>query len=132
MAASNYLMKSLIDHTLNNDVYSQPTELHLALFLDGAAEEDLRNNLLTNEVDEGNYQRVDITNYFDPVDVEDVRVTFNQTVTFTNMPAVVIRFAAILDQDSNVLFFGMSSDPIYTIENETFEIDPEDWELTSI
>lgn len=128
MAASNYLMELLSKHALGIEEFTMPTTFELALFLEGADSSELKDNIIDNEVDDVDYSRLDVSSELEFV---DGIVRPSETLTFTSMPEVAIRFVAIINND-NIFFYAASADTIYIASGQDFIIEPEDLEISGI
>lgn len=105
-ALSNYLENELLDHALGVGSFTMPTTVRVALFDTTASLANLEAGTLTGEVTGGSYARQTPT-----FSASSGGATSNTgALTWTNMPAVTVRFAAIMDSATagagNVLFYG--------------------------
>lgn len=129
MSASNFLMEKLSKHALGIQSFSMPTTFEMALFLQGADSEQLKNNVTDHEVSDTGYARVDVSDKF--LVESDGTITLDSTVTFPNMPAVTIQFLAVLNND-NIFFFARASAPIVIPDGQDFDVNPADFEVSGI
>lgn len=130
-AASNYLENKVLDHTLGNTAFTQPTTLYLGLFTNTStnAAANLEAGTLTDEVSGGSYARVDIdvdssSGAFDAASGGSTSNT--QTITFAAASANwgTITHIAVLDASSsgNVLFWGAVTTSKTIESGDTFQV----------
>jgi hypothetical protein len=118
-AASDYLENKLLDHTLRNTAFSQPSALYLGLF---TADTGLEANSPSAEVSGGSYARKTVAF----AAASSGSAATNATVTFDTATANwgTITHVAVMDASSsgNVLFWGAVTTS-KTIENgDTFQV----------
>jgi hypothetical protein len=124
-AASNYLEDKLLDHTLRNTAFTQPSALYVALFHGTAAGvlTNLEAGTLTDEVTLGNYSRQTVT-----FSAASSGATSNSsTVTFPVATAnydAAVTCVAVMDASSsgNVLFYGELTTSKTVTTGDTFQI----------
>lgn len=130
-AASNYLENKVLDHTLGNTAFTQPSSLYLGLFTNTStnAAANLEAGTLTDEVSGGSYARVDInvdgtSGAFDTASGGSTSNT--QTITFTAATANwgTITHIAVLDASTsgNVLFWGAVTTSKTIESGDTFQV----------
>lgn len=127
-AISTYLENELLDHVLRNAEYPAPTTVYVALFTSTATPTELEAGTLTNEVAGGSYARQTAT-FGAPVD----GLTDNTAdVTFTDMPAATVTYAAVMDAltAGNVLFHGALTVERIVTAGDTFTISIGDLDVT--
>jgi len=119
-AASDYLENKVLDHTLGNAAFVQPT-VYIGLFT-GSASANLEAGTLTNEVTGGSYARETISFGV----ASGGTATNDATVTFTTATADwgTITHVAIMDAASsgNVLFYGAVTDAKEILNGDTFQV----------
>jgi hypothetical protein len=132
-AASSYLERSVLDHTLKNSAFTQPSVLYVALFT-GTPAANLQDGTLTAEVSSSGtaYARQAIT--FSAASttgsgLSAVTTASNSaTVTFPTATASfgTITYVAIMDNATrgagNVLFFGAVTTSKSIDTGDTFQI----------
>lgn len=96
---STYLANELLDHTLNNASYTQPTTVYLALYTSNPTADDSG-----TEVSGGSYSRQSIS--FGAA--ASAAISNNATLTFSSLPTAVVTHWGIRDASSggNLLFYG--------------------------
>lgn len=123
-AASDYLENKLLDHTLGNTAFSQPSSLYLGLFTNdsGNAATNLEAGTLTDEISGGSYARETVA--FSAA--SSGSASTSATVTFTAATANwgTITHVAVLDASSagNVLFWGAVTTSKTIESGDTFQI----------
>jgi len=124
-AASNYLENKLLDHTLRNTAFTQPSGLHVALFHGTAAGvlANLEAGTLTDEVDQGGYTRKTVT--FSAA--SNGATSNSSTVTFpvaTGNYNATVTCVAVMDAatSGNVLFYGELTTAKTVTTGDTFQI----------
>ena len=124
-AASNYLEDKLLDHTLGNTAFTQPSTLYVALFYGTAAGvlTNLEAGTLTDEITQGNYSRQTVA-----FSASSSGATSNSgTVTFPVATANydgAVTCVAVMDASSsgNVLFYGELTTSKTVTTGDTFQI----------
>lgn len=120
-AASNYLENKLLDHTLGNTAFSQPSTLYVGLFT-GTPNSNLEAGTLTDEVSGGSYTRKAVT--FGAA--SSGSASNSATVTFDTATANwgTITSVAVLDASTsgNVLFYGSVTSSKTIESGDTFQI----------
>jgi hypothetical protein len=118
-AASDYLENKLLDHTLRNTAFSQPSGLHVGLF---TANTGLETNSPSAEVSGGSYARKTIA--FSAA--SGGSASNSATVTFDAATANwgTITHVAVLDASTsgNVLFHGAVTSAKTIETGDTFQI----------
>ncbi len=123
-AASNYLEDKLLDHTLRNTSFSQPSALYLGLFTNtsGNAATNLEANTKTDEVSGGSYARKAVTFAAS----SSGTAATSATVTFDAATASwgTITHIAVLDAatSGNVLFWGAVTTSKTIDTGDTFQV----------
>jgi len=125
-AASNYLENKVLDHVLKNTAYTQPTSLHLGLFINtsGNAAANLEAGTLTDEVSLSGtaYARMSVAF----AAASGGTSATNATVTFATATAAwgTITHVAIMDAATggNVLFWGAVTTAKAIDSGDTFQI----------
>lgn len=123
-AASNYLENKLLDHTLGNTSYTQPSTLYLGLFTNdsGNAASNLEGGTLTDEISGGSYTRETIS--FGTA--SGGSASTDATVTFTTATANwgTITHVAVMDASTsgNVLFYGAVTTSKTIESGDTFQV----------
>lgn len=126
---------ALIDHLLRPAVtgtpLARPTALYVALFTSTATEAELEAGTLTNEVAAGTnaYARQGAT-FVAPT---DGATSNDAAISWTNMPAVTVAWAAVMDTASGagrVLFFGPVNPNKTLNAGDTFTINAGDLDVT--
>lgn len=120
-AASDYLENKLLDHTLRNTAFSQPSALYVGLFT-GSANANLEAGTLTDEVSGGSYTRKAVTF----AAASGGSASNSATVTFDTATANwgTITSVAVMDAASggNVLFYGSVTSSKTIETGDTFQI----------
>lgn len=100
-AMTDYLEAKLLDHVFRNVAYTPPTTVYVALYT--AAPTDAGGG---TEVTGGSYARQSVA--FSAAVSGPGTVSNSASITFTNMPAVTITHAAVLDAltAGNMLMHG--------------------------
>lgn len=123
-AASNYLENKLLDHTLRNTAFTQPSSLYVGLFTNtsGNAATNLEAGTITDEVSGGNYARKPAT--FSAA--SSGTAATSATITFNQASASwgTITHIALMDAltGGNVLFWGAVVTPKEITTGDTFQI----------
>ena len=123
-AASDYLENKLLDHTLRNTAYTQPSNLYLGLFKNdsGNAATNLEAGTLTDEVSGGSYARETVAF----AAASSGSAATNATVTFTTATANwgTITHVAVMDASTsgNVLFWGAVTTSKTIESGDTFQV----------
>ena len=124
-AASNYLENKLLDHTLGNTAFGQPSTLYLGLFTNdsGQAASNLEGGITaTDEISGGSYIRETIS--FGGA--SGGSASTDATVTFTTATANwgTITHVAVMDAASagNVLFYGAVTTSKTIESGDTFQV----------
>jgi len=124
-AASNYLEDKLLDHTLRNTAFTQPSALYVALFYGTAAGvlTNLEAGTLSDEITLGNYARQTVA-----FSASSSGATSNSgTVTFPVATANydgAVTCVAVMDASTsgNVLFYGELTTSKTVTTGDTFQI----------
>lgn len=118
-AASDYLENKLLDHTLRNTAFSQPSALYLGLF---TADTGLEANSPSAEVSGGSYARKTVTF----AAASSGSAATNATVTFDTATANwgTITHVAVMDAatSGNVLFWGAVTTSKTIESGDTFQV----------
>lgn len=123
-AASNYLENKLLDHTLGNTSFTQPSTLYIGLFTNdsGNAASNLEAGTLSDEISGGAYVRETITF----ATASGGSASTNATVTFTTANANwgTITHVAVMDAlgSGNVLFYGAVTTSKTIESGDTFQV----------
>ena len=119
-AFSDYLENKIIDHTLRNTTFTAPATVYIALFTSTASNAQLEANTLTNEVTGGSYARQSAA--FSAASGGSTSNT--GTVTFSNLPATTLGYAAIMDASTagNILYYVQLSAPVTVGAGDSFQI----------
>jgi hypothetical protein len=120
-AASDYLEDKLLDHTLGNTAFTQPSTIYVGLFT-GTPNTNLEAGTLTDEVSGGNYTRKAVT-----FSAASSGTSSNSaTVTFDTATANwgTITSVAVIDAatNGNVLFYGSVTSSKTIESGDTFQI----------
>jgi hypothetical protein len=107
-AASNYLENKVLDHTLRNTAFSQPSALYLAVFKNtsGNAATNLEAGTLTDEISGNNYIRKSIA--FNAASGGTSASTATVTFDAATGDWGTVTHIAIMDAETsgNVLYWG--------------------------
>jgi hypothetical protein len=107
-AASNYLENKVLDHTLRNTSFSQPSALYLAVFKNtsGNAATNLEEGTLTDEISGNNYIRKSIA--FNAASGGTSASTATVTFDAATGDWGTVTHIAIMDAETsgNVLYWG--------------------------
>lgn len=118
-AASDYLENKLLDHTLRNTAYTQPSALYVGLF---TADTGLEANSPTAEVSGGSYARKAATF----AAASSGSASTSATITFDAATANwgTITHVAVMDASTsgNVLFYGAVTSSKTIETGDTFQI----------
>ena len=117
-AASNYLEDAVLNHVLRNASLAQPTSLKLGLFTSVSG---LEENSPTGEVSGNGYAREDVT--FGTA--SGGQATTDATVTFPTASGGAwgtITHVAVMDESSNVLFYGGVTTSKTIEDGDTFQV----------
>ena len=122
-AASNYLENKILDHTLRNTAYTQPSGLYVGLFTNssGNAATNLENGTLTDEVTTSYIRKaVTFSAASGGTSATNATVTFDAATTSWG----TITHVAVLDAVSsgNVLFWGAVTTSKAIDIGDTFQI----------
>lgn len=123
-AASNYLENKLLDHTLGNTSFTQPSTLYIGLFTNdsGNAASNLEAGTLSDEISGGAYVRETIAF----ATASGGSASTNATVTFTTANANwgTITHVAVMDASAsgNVLFYGAVTTSKTIESGDTFQV----------
>lgn len=123
-AFSDYFANNIINHCIRNQAFTPPTTLYVALFTSTATTAELQAGVLTNEVVGGSYARQTIT-----FAAASAGSTSNSgSVTWTNMPACTVTYAAIMDtlSSGHVLVFGALLTPRTILAGDTLALQASD------
>lgn len=132
---STTVENQVVDHLLRPAVtgtpLERPTALYVALFTDVATDAELEAGTLTNEVAPGAnaYARQGVT-FIAPT---DGATSNDAAISWTNMPAVTVAWAAVMDTASGagrVLFFGAVSPSKTLNAGDTFTINAGDLDVS--
>lgn len=124
-AASNYLENKVLDHTLKNTAYTQPSNLYLALFKNnsGNAAANLEANIITDEVSSGiGYVRKAIT--FSGAASGQTSNSANVVFDTATSAWGTVTHYAIMDAVStgNVLYWGAFTTPRTVDAGNTMQV----------
>lgn len=118
-AASNYLEDKLLDHTLGNTAFTQPSNLYVGLF---TADTGLETNSPSAEVSGNGYARktVSFANASSGSCATDATVTFDAATGSWG----TITHVAVMDASTsgNVLFYGAVTTSKTIESGDTFQI----------
>lgn len=118
-AASDYLENKLLDHTLRNTAFAQPSALYLGLF---TADTGLEANSPSAEVSGGSYARKTVTF----AAASSGSAATNASVTFDTATANwgTITHVAVMDASTsgNVLFWGAVTTSKTIESGDTFQV----------
>lgn len=107
-AASNYLENKVLDHTLRNTAFTQPSALYLAVFKNtsGSAATNLEAGTLTDEISGNNYVRKTIA--FNAASGGTSASTATVTFDAATGDWGTVTHIAIMDAETsgNVLYWG--------------------------
>lgn len=129
-AFSDYIENKILDHTLRNTSYTQPTTCCTALFTSTATTTQLEQSTFTNEVTGGSYVRKPTA-----FSAAASGATSNTAeLSWTNMPAVTVAYVGVCDTSTvntgNVLYWGALTANKTLNSGDTFVIATADLDIS--
>lgn len=129
-AFSDYIENKILDHTLKNTSYTQPTTITTALFTSTATTTQLEQSTFTNEVTGGSYVRKPTV-----FSAAASGATSNTAeLAWTNMPAVTVAYVGVCDTSTvntgNILYWGALTANKTLNSGDTFVIATADLDIS--